>query len=109
MSEELTVIQLEYRRLRWKVFKGIVVFVLVPFAFQGIVYFFAAPPLVLSVGMAVMMIGVIISVLYVMCVWRCPACGRSLSPGGGTLGGKCLNCQAQLYEPRRSKSGRVYP
>jgi hypothetical protein len=41
-------------------------------------------------------------------VWACPICGFKLW-NNGTLGGQCLGCKTQLYIPRRSKSGRVYP
>jgi hypothetical protein len=59
--------------------------------------------------MAATMAGTLISMVYIWRVWACPVCGSKLWVGGGTLGGQCLSCKTQLYIPRRSKSGRIYP
>lgn len=111
MTDPLTPVQIEYRRLRFRVFRAVILLALGPFALEAIFYFGSAPPLLLSIGMAAIMLGTIASAVYVWRVWACPVCGFKLwvSDGSGTLGGKCLGCQTQLYVPRRSKSGRVYP
>jgi hypothetical protein len=109
MTDPLTPVQVEYRRLRFRVFRVVVLFTLVPFALETIFVYFSAPQLLLAIGMAAMMAGTLISVVYVWRVWACPVCGSKLWVGGGTLGGQCLGCKAQLYIPRRSKSGRIYP
>lgn len=109
MTDPLTPVQAEYRRLRFRVFRVVVLFTLVPFAIETILAYFSAPQLLLAIGMAATMAGTIVSVVFVWRVWACPACGAKLWIGGGTLGGQCLGCKAQLYIPRRSKSGRIYP
>jgi hypothetical protein len=110
MANELTPAQIEYRRLRFRVFRAVVLLVPVPFALLATLSYASAPPLLLSVGMAATMLGTLASAVYVWRVWACPVCGFKLWTGGaGTLGGRCLGCQTQLYIPRRSKSGRIYP
>jgi hypothetical protein len=110
MTDPLTPVQVEYRRRRSRVLGVVILFVLVPFVLEAILSYVSAPPVLLSVGMAVTMAGIIIAMAYVWRVWECPVCGIKLWSGGvGTLGGKCLGCQTQLYIPRRSKGGRLYP
>ena len=111
MTDPLTPVQIEYRRLRFRVFRTVMLLALGPVALQVIFYYASAPPLLLSLGMAAMMLGVIASALYVWRVWACPACGFKLwvSDGSGTLGGQCIGCKTQLYVPIRSKSGRIFP
>jgi hypothetical protein len=110
MTDPLTPVQIEYRRLRFRIVRTVILLVLVPFALEAILSYASAPPRVLSIGMAFMMLGIVMSVAYVWRVWECPVCGVKLWSGGvGTLGGKCLGCQTQLYIPRRSKGGRLYP
>src|SRR5262245_61288481 len=111
MADELTPVQIEYRRLKVRVFRTVMLLVLVPVAVEGIFSLVSAPPVLLSIGMAAMMLGVFASAVYVWRVWACPVCGFKLwvADGNGTLGGKCLGCKTQLYIPRRSKSGRIYP
>jgi hypothetical protein len=111
VADPLTPVQIEYRRLKFRVFRTVTLLVLVPFAVEGIFSLLSAPPLLMSIGMAAMMLGVIASTVYVWRVWACPVCGFKLwvGDGNGTLGGKCISCKTQLYIPRRSKSGRVYP
>jgi hypothetical protein len=111
MSEEMN-LQAEYRRRRAAVIKGTLILGVMPFALTALASSVAAPPTFLSACMAATLLGVFASVFYVLRIWRCPACGKSLSAGtgGGTLGGKCIKCNAQLYVPRRSKDGtRIYP
>ena len=108
MTDPLTPAQIEYRRLRSRVARVTVLFSLVPFGIEGILYYASVPPAVLSIGMAAIFAGVLGSTVYVWRVWACPVCGFKLW-NDGTLGGKCLGCHTQLYTPRRSKSGRVYP
>jgi len=111
MADPLTPVQIEYRRLRVRVFRTVMLLALTPTALQVIFYFGSAPPYLLSIGMAAMMLGVIASAVYVWRAWACPVCGFKLwvGDGSGTLGGKCIGCKTQLYVPRRSGSGRVYP
>jgi hypothetical protein len=104
-----TPMQLEYRRTRTRVYRFVLLYGLLPFGFEVLIIYLKAPPLLKSAGMAAALIGLAASTVYVWRVWKCPACGSKLWVGGGTLGGKCLGCGTQLYEPRRSKSGRVYP
>ena len=109
-ARELTPVQLEYRRRRLQIVRVVVLFVLVPFAIEGLFSYVSAPPLLLSIGMAATMLGTIISTIYVWRAWECPVCGIKLWSGGvGTLGGKCLRCHTQLYIPRRLNGGRTYP
>lgn|SRR5262245_1927692 len=110
MSEEFNV-QLEYRRRRARVYKSLILLVGLPFALTTLGFYVAGPAAFLSAGMVATTLGIAACVLFVLRIWRCPACGKSLSAncGGGTLGGKCIACQAQLYVPRRSKDGsRTY-
>lgn len=110
MSDEMN-LQLEYRRRRTRVIKGIVVLGLLPFALMALLWYVGVPAMFISGGMAATLLGIFVCVLYVLRIWKCPACGKSLSPGtgGGTLGGKCVACNAELYAPRRSKDGsRIY-
>lgn len=109
VTDPLTPAQVEYRRRRFRVFRVVVLFALVPFALETILAYFSAPQLLLAVGMAATMAGMIVSVAYIWRVWACPVCGSKLWVGGGTLGGQCLSCKSQLYIPRRSKGGRIYP
>lgn len=110
MTDQLTPVQIEYRRRRSRILRVVILFVLVPFVLEATLSYVSAPPALLSIGMAVTMVGIIISVAYVWRVWECPVCGIKLwSAGFGTLGGKCLGCQTQLNIPRRSKGGRLYP
>jgi hypothetical protein len=110
MSDPLTPVQVEYRRLKFRVFRTVVLLVLVPFALEGLFSYVSAPPLLMSIGMAAIMLGTLSSAVYVWRVWACPVCGFKLWVGGsGTLGGQCIGCKTQLYVPRRSKSGRIYP
>src|SRR5262249_18738437 len=98
MSGEFNV-QLEYRRRRARVYKSLIFLVGLPFALTALGFYVAGPAAFLSAGMAATMLGIAASVLFVLRIWRCPACGKSLSAnrGGGTLGGKCIACRAQLY------------
>jgi hypothetical protein len=100
--------QIEYRRRRSRIARVVVLFSLVPFGLLALLSRASAPPVVLSVGMALTFGGVLFSAVYVWRVWACPVCGFKLW-NNGTLGGQCLGCKTQLYIPRRSKSGRVYP
>src|SRR5690242_602748 len=110
VTEPLTPVQIEYSRRRFRILRAVILFVLVPFVLEATLSYASAPPALLSAGMAVTMAGIIISIAYVWRVWECPVCGIKLWSGGvGTLGGKCLGCQTQLYIPRRSKGGRLYP
>jgi hypothetical protein len=109
VSDELTPVQVEYRRRRFRVFRVVALFTLVPFALETILAYFSAPQVLLAIGMATTMAGMVISLVYVWRVWACPVCGAKLWIDGGTLGGQCLSCKTQLYIPRRSKSGRIYP
>jgi len=111
MADPLTPAQIAYRELRFRVFRTVTLLVLVPVALQVIFYYGFASPLLLSIGMVAMMLGVFASAVYVWRSWKCPVCGFKLwvADGSGTLGGKCVGCQTQLYIPRRSKSGRIYP
>ena len=111
MADLPTPAQIEYRRLKFRVFRVVMLLVLGPVALQVIFYYGSAPPLLLSIGMAAMMLGVIASTVYVWRVWACPVCGFKLwvGDGSGTLGGKCIGCKTQLYVPIRSKSGRICP
>ena len=105
-----TPIELEYRRRRFRVFRFLLLFALLPFGLEAVFYYVSAPPLLLSAGMAATLIGTVVSAAYIWRVWTCPACGFKLWVGGkGTLGGNCLGCGTRLYVPKRSKSGRIYP
>ena len=110
-ADPLTPAQIAYRELRFRVFRTVMLLVLAPVALQVIFYFSSAPPFLLPIGMAGMMLGIFASSVYVWRAWKCPVCGFKLwvADGSGTLGGKCLGCKTQLYIPRRSKSGRIYP
>ena len=110
MSESITPVQLEYRKRRSKILKSVVLCILVPFALTAIGSYLDVPQSILSFGMAITMIGLAVFIVYLWRVWKCPNCGRSLcsSWGGGTLGGKCIACQVQLYPPKFSKDGRMY-
>jgi len=109
MADQLTPVQIEYRHRRSQIFRVVILFGLVPFVLEATFSYISAPPVLLSIGMAVTMVGIMISVAYVWRVWECPACGIKLWSGGvGTLGGKCLGCQIQLI-PRQSKGGQLYP
>jgi hypothetical protein len=109
-TDPLTPVQIEYRRLRSRVLRVVVLCALVPFGIEGFLSTVSAPPALLSIGMGVTMAGIVASVAYVWRAWRCPVCGITLwsAGGAGTLGGKCLGCQTQLSLPRRSKGGRPY-
>jgi hypothetical protein len=110
MPEQLTAVQAEYRQLKFRVFKGVVVLAVIPFVLTAIATCFAVPSIVLKIGMAATMLGILIAVIYIRRVWRCPAYGSTFSYGHWTLGGKCLACHVQLYIPRYSKDGsRIYP
>jgi len=110
MTDPLTPVQVEYRRRRFRVYRAVALFALAPFALETLLAYVYAPRLFLSIGMVATMAGIRISVVYVWRVWACPVCGFKLWIGGsGTLGGQCLGCKTQLYIPRRSKSGRIYP
>jgi len=110
LDTQPTPMELEYRRRRTRVFRFVMLCALLPFGLEMLFVYVSAPPLLLSAGMAATMIGIVASNVYIWRVWKCPACGFKLWVGGkGTLGGKCLGCGTQLYVPRRSKSGRVYP
>jgi len=109
MTDQLTPAQIEYRLRRFRILRIVMLFVLLPFALEAILYYLSVPKVLLSIGMAAIMVGTLIATVYVWRVWECPVCGAKLWIDGGTLGGKCLGCQTQLYIPRRSKNGRIYP
>ena len=107
MPEELTAVQLEYRRRRLRIWKSAGIFILIPVGLLVAVNQLAAPPILTKVFAAVTMLGVVGFGVYIFRVSRCPACGFPLWLGGqGTLGGKCLGCGVQLYTPWRSKDGK---
>ena len=107
MPEDLTAVQLEYRRRRLRVLKGAGTFVCIPVAFLVAVDLLAAPPILTKIFAAATMAGVFAYSIYVYRVWRCPNCGFPIWLGGdGTLGGKCLGCGVALYTPWRSKDGK---
>jgi hypothetical protein len=108
VPKQLTDVQLEYRRRRFQIFRSVVLFVIVPFVLTAIMASLAAPALLVSALFAITMGGVVVLVVYVLRVWRCPACGFALYREG-TLGGNCVGCGVQLYVPRVSKSGRKFP
>ena len=83
VTDPLTPVQVEYRRLRFRVFRTVMLLVLVPVALQVIFYYGSAPPLLLSIGMAAMMLGVVASAAYVWRAWACPVCGFKLWVGDG--------------------------
>ena len=105
MTEQLTAVQLEYRTLRFRLFKVVAVLAIVPFVLTAIGTRLAFPASALKIGMGTTILGILISVIYVRHAWKCPACGTNFAYGYSTLGGKCLACQVQLYIPRRSKDG----
>jgi len=108
MPDQLTPVQTEYRRRQFRILRVVLFFVLVPFVLEAILVYAAAPPLLSSIGMAALVVGMIISIAYVWRFQECPVCRFKLW-GAGTLGGQCLRCKTQLYIPRRSKGGRIYP
>ena len=106
MRDQLTPVQFEYRRRRYRVARVVILSVLVPFGLEALFISASAPPLLLSIGMAATMLGILIAVVFVFRVWECPACGIKLwSAGVGTRRGKCLGCHVQLYVPRGSMKG----
>ena len=107
MPEELTAVQLEYRRRRNRIWKSAGAFILLPVGLLVAVNQLAAPPILTKVFAAATMLGVFGFGVYIIRVWRCPNCRFPLWLGGqGTLGGKCLGCGVQLYIPWRSKDGK---
>ncbi len=110
MTKQLTAVQLEYRRLRFKLFEGVFVLAVIPFVLTAISVRFAFPSIISRISLGAALLGILISVIYIRREWKCPACGTNFAYGFSTLGGKCLSCRAQLYIPRRSKDGsRIYP
>ena len=57
-TARLTPVQIEYRRLRSRIFRVVVLFVLVPFGAEAFLAAVSAPPALLSIGMAVTMLGI---------------------------------------------------
>jgi len=85
MPEELTAIQLEYRRRRLRIWKIAGIFILLPVGILVTVNQLAAPAILTKVFAAITMMGVVGFGVYIIRVSRCPACGFPLWLGGKEL------------------------
>ena len=100
LKEQLTNVQEEYRRRRYKVFKDVAVLAVVPFALTAAGARFGVPTLVVRVGMLATMLGILVSVIDVIITLRCPACGAS-TYRYPPFRGKCLTCGVPLLVTKR--------